>query len=442
MSSLAELSLRAGYKVGGSDRTETALTRELESRGIEVFYSHDASHVAGYDAVIYTVAISPDNPEYKAALAREIPCISRADYLGFIMTSYRHRIGISGMHGKSTTTALCSTAFRAAGADPTVLCGAVMPDAGSTYRIGNDGMFIFEACEYMDSFLDFNPTIAVILNIEMDHVDYFENITQIRRSFANFAALTGPNGVAIVNGDDSNVKLALATYPGRIVTFSANEKSEFDEEPAADFQAANVDLSRGFPSFDVLVKGQKAAHIDLVIPGRHNVANSLAAFAAAVICGLEPEAVAAGISGYFGAGRRMEFKGKYLGADVYDDYGHHPTEIRATLQGCRDIGYERVFCVFQPHTYSRTSKLFDDFASALRQADRALVIDIYAAREQETFGVSSEKLAETIGERGSYIPSLEEVAVTLAAEVTPRDAIVVMGAGDIYKLFPILGVCD
>ncbi|MCQ2428146.1 MAG: Mur ligase domain-containing protein [Clostridia bacterium] len=273
MSSLAELSLKKGYKVGGSDRTETSLTRDLEARGINVYYSHEASHIAGYDAVIYTVAISPDNPEYTAARAREIPCISRADYLGYIMTYYRHRIGISGMHGKSTTTAICSTAFRAAGADPTVLCGAVMPDAGSTYRIGSDGMFIFEACEYMDSFLDFNPTVAVILNIEMDHVDYFSSITQIRRSFASFASLTGPSGVAVINGDDNNVKLALATYPGRTVTFSAREHSDFDEEPMADFQAANIDMSRGFPSFDILIGGKNSAHIDLVIPGKHNIAN-------------------------------------------------------------------------------------------------------------------------------------------------------------------------
>ncbi|MBO4322271.1 MAG: UDP-N-acetylmuramate--L-alanine ligase [Clostridia bacterium] len=440
MSSLAEISLRKGYTVGGSDRTQTDLTRELESRGITVFYNHDASHITGYDAVIYTVAIEPDNPEYTAAKARDIPCISRADYLGYIMTSYRFRIGICGMHGKSTTTAICSTAFRAAGTDPTVLCGAVMPDSGSSYRIGSSPLFIFEACEYMDSFLDFNPTVAVILNIEMDHPDYFSSITQIRRSFANFAAITGPSGTAIINADDSNVKLAMSTYPGRLVTFSSRERKEDDEEPPADFQADSIDLSRGFPSFDILVKGSFAAHVDLVIPGRHNISNALAAFAAAYVCGLDPAQVAAGISGYCGAGRRMEFKGRFLGADVYSDYGHHPTEIRCTIDACRDLGYHRVFCVFQPHTYSRVAKLFSDFASALRQADLAILTDIYAAREPDTYGVSSSQLAEAVGEKGRYLPAYADAVAALAAEVTPGDAVIIMGAGDIYAIFPYLGL--
>ena len=440
MSSLAEISLRRGYAVAGSDRTQTALTEKLENEGITVHYSHDASHVAGFGAVVYTVAISPDNPEYTAALARGIPCISRADYLGYIMTAYKYRIGISGMHGKSTTTAMCGTAFLAAGGDPTVLCGAVMPECDSTYRIGSDSGFIFEACEYMDSFLDFAPSVVVILNIEMDHVDYFKNITQVRRSFASFAALTGPGGAAIINSDDKNIKLALGTYPGRIVTFSSRERGEDDEEDPADFQAANIDLSRGLPSFDVMTGGKIAAHIDLGVPGRHNIANALAAFAAASVCGLDPLRVAAGLSGFGGVGRRMQYKGKFHGADVYDDYGHHPTEIRATLSGCRDMGYSRVFCVFQPHTYSRTYRLFDDFASALRQADRAYPADIYAAREKETFGVSSEKLAAAVGEKAVYLPSLEQIAGSLAGEVGERDAVIVMGAGDIYRIFPYMGL--
>ena len=440
MSSLAELSLRCGYKVAGSDRTETDLTRSLEKSGITVYYSHDASHVSGFDAVIYTVAIDPDNPEYKTALALQIPCISRADYLGYIMTSYKHRIGICGMHGKSTTTAICSTAFRAAGTDPTVLCGAVMPDAGSTYRIGSGNLFIFEACEYMDSFLDFNPTVAVILNIEMDHPDYFKSITQIRRSFANFAAITGPSGTAIVNADDSNVKLAMSTYPGRLVTFSSRERMEDDEEPPADFQAASIDLSSGFPSFDILVKGTFSAHISLVIPGRHNISNALAAFAAAYVCGLPPEKVAAGISGFCGAGRRMEFKGKFLGADVYSDYGHHPTEIRCTLEGCRDLGYKRIFCVYQPHTYTRTAALFPDFVASLRHADRPILLDIYAAREPDTYGVSSRQLAEEIGDNASYAPDLASAAGILAEEAGEGDAVIIMGAGDLYHIFPYLGL--
>jgi len=440
MSSLAELSLKAGYAVSGSDKTETALTDALSEKGITVYYSHDASHVRDCDAVIYTVAIAPDNPEYASAKANGIPCISRADYLGYIMMAYKCRIGISGMHGKSTTTSMCELAFSDAGADPTVLCGAVMPDAGSTYKIGNSEFFVFEACEYMDSFLDFNPTVAVILNIEMDHVDYFENLTQIRRSFGNFAAITGQAGLVIANADDDNVRLALNTYQGTIVTFSAKEKKYPEDDDPADFYVANTDMSRGLPSFDIVCRGDIISHVDLSVPGRHNIYNALATFATAVSLGLDPEAAVAGIARFTGAERRMELKGRFNGADVYDDYGHHPTEVAATLRGCREMGYEHVYCVFQSHTYSRTFKLFDDFVSALKLADMTIVADIYAAREKETFGVSGQSLAEAIGQSGEYYPDYEEMAQRLAGVAHERDAIVVMGAGDIYKLFPYLGL--
>lgn len=437
MSSLAEISAMRGYRVGGSDRSPSATTERLAAAGIQVFYSHEASHITGYDAVVYTVAISPDNPEYKAAISRGIPCISRADYLGYIMTAYRQRVGVSGMHGKSTCTSMCALAFTNAGADPTVLCGTEMREFGSAYRIGMSENFIFEACEYMDSFLDFNPSVAIVLNIEMDHVDYFKSMTQIRRSYANFAALTGPAGYAVVNADDENVRLAMATYPGRLVFFSPS-----GTEKNADWRAENIDLSRGRPSFDIFRRGDEApiAHIDLSVPGVHNVCNALAAFAAGMVCGLDPALLAAGLSAFCGAKRRMEFKGQFYDADVFDDYGHHPTEVAATLRGFRDLGYARVFCVFQPHTYSRTSELRDDFVSALRVADRVILADIYSAREVDTLGMSSALLASMVGEKAKYLPSLEAIADQLAAEVHEGDVIVVMGAGDIFHLFPVMGL--
>lgn len=436
MSSLAHISHIRGYRVGGSDRTETELTDRLAECGIEIFYSHDASHIEGYDAVVYTVAVSPDNPEYKAALSRGIPCISRADFLGYLMTGYKRRVGISGMHGKSTCTSMCAMAFCDAGGDPTVVSGAELSAMGGAYRIGGHDNFVFEACEYMDSFLDFNPTVAVVLNIEMDHVDYFSSMAQIRRSFSAYMTLTGQDGVAIINADDENVMLAAKFFGGRKVTFST-------KDPSADYSAVNIVFDMGRAEFDVVRGGAFAAHIKLSVPGAHNVYNALAAFAAACECGLDGERAAAGISRFTGAHRRMEYKGSFCGASVYDDYGHHPTEVRATLRTMREVGTGRLFCVFQSHTYSRTARLFEDFAAALATADRTVVADIYAARETDTMGVSGERLAaETVkcGGNAVYGGNFEHIVEILKAELREGDTLVVMGAGDIYRIYPMIGL--
>ena len=432
MSSLAHISHIRGYRVGGSDQMQTALTDKLSEAGIEIFYSHEASHIEGYDAIVYTVAISADNPEYNAAISAGIPCISRADFLGYIMTGYRYRIGVSGMHGKSTCTSMCALSFMHAGGDPTVLSGATLAEMGGAYRIGGMDNFVFEACEYMDSFLDFNPNIAIILNIELDHVDYFKSITQVRRSFSDYAAITGSSGYAVVNGDDENVHIAMAGYAGTLVTFGLTE--------GCDYTAYNIEYVGGMASFDVYFRGNYAAHINLSVPGKHNVYNALAAFAAAMISGLDAATVAEGLSHYLGAGRRMEYKGKWNGVDVYDDYAHHPTEISVTLQGFRDMGFGRLFCIYQPHTYSRTAALWDDFVSALSTADRVLPVDIYAARETDTLGVSSALLAQAIGEKATYCARFDDVIEILASEAQPGDAIIVMGAGTVYRIFPLLGL--
>lgn len=431
MSSLACISQLRGYRTGGSDRTETDVTRRLADGGIEVYYTHEAAHLDGYDAVVYTVAISPENPEYKSAVRRGMPCISRADYLGYIMTGYECRIGISGMHGKSTCTSMCALACMDAGANPTVLSGAELEEMGGANRIGGEKLFIFEACEYMDSFLDFNPTVAVILNIEMDHVDYFSSIAQIRRSFAGFAAITGEEGYAVVNADDENVMIAMHSYAGHLITFSTLDSS-------ADWYAANIVFDHGRPAFDAVCCGKTMAHITLSVPGRHNVYNALATIAAAAVAGIPPAEAARGLARFHGARRRTEYKGKLCGADVYDDYGHHPTEIKTTVEGIKGLGYDRVWCVFQPHTYSRTAKLRDYFVTALRSADVILLADIYAARETETYGVSSAQLAEMVGDKARYCKDFGDVAEILNSEARPGDAVLVMGAGDIYKLFPML----
>lgn len=433
MSSLAIITKRRGFKVGGSDRTRTALTERLEAEGIQMHYLHDAANLDGYDAVVYTVAISAENPEYVRAKRDGLLCVSRADYLGYIMSSYERRIGICGMHGKSTCTSMCAQVFMDADADPTVLSGAEMASMGGAFRIGGEKNFIFEACEYMDSFLDFAPSIAVMLNIEMEHVDYFHSIEQIRDSFAKFAAITGKageNGFAVANYDDENVVKTLeeSNYAGNILSFGVRSD--------AMFTAKNITYPAGEPDFDIFKDGELFCHVSLSVHGEHNVYNALATAAVADICGISREMIASGLANYRGAKRRMEFKGTLGGADVFDDYGHHPTEVRTTLEGVSRMGYDRLFCVFQSHTYSRTAEFLDDFATAFDSADKVIFADIYsAARETDTLGVSGETLARVVGERGAYLGDLDEIAKYLNGEMRTGDVLVVMGAGDIYKLF-------
>ncbi len=429
MSSLAHISHLQGYRVGGSDREKTALTERLRSGGIEIYYSHDASNMEDFDAVVYTVAISQDNPEYVRALEKGIPCISRADYLGYLMLNYQNRIGVSGMHGKSTCTSMCATVFMEAGGDPTVLSGAELDAMGGAYRIGKSENFIFEACEYMDSFLDFNPSMAIILNIELDHVDYFSSIDQVCYSYSRFAAITGENGMVIANIDNEYIPQVLEGYKGKIVTFGVVTKS-------ADYSAINIRYPNGCAEFDIMHLGEFIAHVKLSVTGEHNVYNALAAFVAAHVSGLEPEAIAKGLTKFHGAKRRMEFKGKLNGASVFDDYGHHPTEVATTLDGVRkrdDVG--RLFCIFQPHTFSRTYALMDDFAQSFDAVDRVYIADIYPARETDDLGISGKTLAVRIGDKAEYAPDLDSLAREISSMLYPDDALVVMGAGNIYRIF-------
>ena len=428
MSSLALITHRRGYTVSGTDRTRTSVTESLEASGIRVYYEHDAAAAQGADMVVYTVAISPENPEYAYAGVNGIPCVSRADYLGYIMMGYVHRVGIAGMHGKSTCTSMCAQIFVDAGADPTVLSGATTACLGGAYRIGGTQNFIFEACEYMDSFLDFNPSIAVLLNVEMEHVDYFKSMEQIRTSFGKYADLTGESGFAVVNCDDPEVMASVGQYTGGVVTFGI-------ENEYATFRAVNLTYEGGYPAFDILLDGEMFSHVQLSVSGKHNVYNALAAAASAHLCGICAEEIASGLHAFGGAGRRMEYKGRLNGAPVFDDYGHHPTEVAATLQGMGQMGFERIFCVFQPHTYSRTAQLADAFVKAFAAADQVILVDIYAAREKDSRGISSAKLASRMGAHARYIPEFDKIAVVLQGEITERDAVVIMGAGDVYRLF-------
>ena len=429
MSSLAHATLLEGKKVGGSDRVRSALTERLSAAGAQVFYSHDASNLEGYDALVYTVAISEDNPEYVAAHRNGKPCISRADYMGYLMSSYRRRIGISGMHGKSTCTSMCALTLMKADADPTVMSGAELSAMGGAYRIGKKENFLFEACEYMDSFLDFNPNIAVVLNIEMDHVDYFKSMEQIKRSYRSFASIAGKDGKVIANGDDGNVREALAGIVPDVIFFGISSAD-------AEVRAENISVIGGRYAFDIVAYGEKLCDVHLSVSGYHNIYNALACATVALECGLGGVEIKKGLESFGGAARRMEYKGECNGARVYDDYAHHPTEIRSTLLGAKQLLCEggRLFCAFQSHTYSRTAALLDDFADALSVADRVLICDVYAARETNTLGITPELFASKI-EGASACHGFVQPAKILESELREGDVAIIMGAGDVWHIF-------
>jgi len=430
MSSLAHMTKKLGFSVAGSDRNESQITEKLRSEGIEIFGCHDAKNIDGCDAVVYTVAISPDNPEYAEAVRRSLPLVSRADYLGYIMTSKPKRLGISGMHGKSTCTGMCASVFT----DSTVVSGAYSRDMDGYYRIGKDDNFIFEACEYMDSFLDFNPTSAIILNIEPEHLDYFSGLDAIKDSFGKFAALTGEHGRVIYNIHDENIPYAIEKYKGEKISFGINDER-------ADYCAKNVSYAGGNPVFDIFKRGKLLCRVRMSVAGDHNILNALSTAAAADLDGIAPDKISSGLESFKGVGRRMEYKGKLFGADVYDDYGHHPTEIRATLSAARKMSEgKRLTVVFQPHTYTRTASLFDDFVSSLSLADKIMLAPIYAARETDDLGVSSEKLAEKIGKSATAYNNIEEISAALTENTCENDFILVMGAGNIDGIFKILNI--
>ncbi len=407
--------------------------------GIKVYYTASEEHVKDCDALIYTVAIPESNPEYSYAKENGIPLISRADYLGYIMTGYSSRIGVCGTHGKSTTTAMLAKILSCAETNPTVFGGAALKETGEYDIIGGHDYFAFEACEYMDSFLDFNPTTAVVLNIELDHVDYFKSIEQMRESYVKFITLPSCKN-AVMNSDDENCVLVAKEAESRgvnIITFSRNDKS-------ADFYSQNEDLSDGYPEFDIMHGNVKLAHIKLKKPGAHYIYDSLAAFASCYTIDIDSNSIARGLCEFSGICRRMENIGKTKGGAVlYSDYAHHPTEIAATLSAARKITQGKLTVVFQSHTYSRTAELFDDFVSAFSDSgiDKLILCPIYAAREKNTYGITSEKLGSAIAANGKEVvcvPTFEKAAETVENVGKSDDVVIVMGAGDVIEVANIL----
>jgi len=429
MSSLAMIAKNRGYAVTGYDRSRSQMTEKLEDAGIPIDYRPDPDKIDLADAVIYTAAMPAEHPEMKRASETGKPLVKRAEFLGYIMQRYKNRIGVAGMHGKSTTTSMLSQIFIESSVDPTVVNGAELSVLeGGAYRVGSDRHFIFEACEYTDSFLSFLPTIAVVLNIDRDHVDYFLSMEQTIGSFARYMALSPK---ALVNWDDARVRVACDGYKGELVKAGIESRD-------VDYRAANISYERGFGEFDVEKYGVKLGRVKLGVPGSHSVLDALIAAAASDLSGIDFESIARGLHDFKGAHRRMERVGSMHGVEIIDDYAHHPSEIETTLSGVAKQGYNKVWCVFQPHTYSRTAGLFDEFSRAFDHADTVIFADIYSAREVNTFGVSSEDLAKAVGERALYLPTFESIADYLRENAKAGDVILTMGAGDVYKIGQML----
>lgn len=406
-----------GVLVTGSDMNSSVSTDELIAKGIHVSIGHEAANIDGADCIIRTAAAHNDNPEVAAARAAGIPMFERAEAWGVIMQSYKDAICISGTHGKTTTTSMVTHILMEAKLDPTVMIGGYLPLLHAGHRVGHGDTIVLESCEYCDSFLNFFPTLAVILNIEADHLDYFKDLADVEKSFRKFAQLS--SGSILANGDDPHVLQTLAGL--EYVTFGFGKENRVT--------AANI---CDWKHFDVICDGKFYCHLDLSVIGRHNALNALAAAGTAWLLGIPGESVSIGLSGFGGADRRLQFKGKYGDVDVYDDYAHHPDELAATIDAVRTMQYERIILAFQPHTYTRTKALFDDFVRELKKADVAIVAEIYAARERNTVGISSRDLVNQIPE-SIYCETLQDVTHCLRNIARPGDVVLTVGAGDIFR---------
>ena len=407
-----------GLEVSGSDMNSSASTEELVSKGIHVDIGHSAKNIAGARCIIRTAAAHNDNPEIAGARAVGIPVFERAQAWGEIMRSYKNAICISGTHGKTTTTSMMTHILMEAGKDPTVMIGGYLPLLHAGHRVGKGDTIVLESCEYCDSFLNFYPTLAVVLNVEADHLDYFKDLADIQKSFHQFAQMA--TNAVVANGDDPHTVQAMEGIS--FISFGLGETNRV--------HAANV--SPDWQHFDVICDGEKYCHLDMGVLGKHNTMNSLAVAATSWVMGLPGTAVERGIHEFHGAGRRMEFKGTFHGALVYDDYAHHPDELAATLEAVRSMGDHRIVLAFQPHTYSRTKALMEDFIRELKKPDLLVLAEIYAARESNTIGISSADLAARIP--GSiFCETLQDVTACLRENVREGDIVITMGAGDIFR---------
>lgn len=431
MSGLAEILLKENFTVSGSDNKPSALTEHLEKAGVTIFYGQKTSNIIdGIDVVVYTAAIHEDNEEFKAAKDKGLSMLSRAELLGQLMTNYKIPIAVSGTHGKTTTTSMLSHVLLSADLDPTISVGGILKSIGGNIRVGNSDIFVTEACEYTNSFLHFLPKISIILNIDEDHLDFFKDLADIRNSFRRFAELLPEDGTLIINSEIPEYEEITKDLCCRVVTYGTDESS--------DYCAVNVTHDElGAASFDFIKSGEFVSRITLSVTGDHNVSNALSALAVADLLNIPVDVSQKGLKDFHGTNRRFEYKGEFNGVTVIDDYAHHPTEIEASLTAARHYPHREIWCVFQPHTYTRTKALFPEFTATLANTDHIILADIYAARETDTLGISSKDLADALKENGAdahYFSSFEMIENFCRENCKKGDLLITMGAGDVVNI--------
>jgi len=428
MSGLAEILFNSGHIIVGSDRIKSDITEHLEKVGIKVYIGQKAENIEpNTELFVYTAAIKEDNPEIKEAQRLGIKIIDRAELLGCMMNNYTYPISIAGTHGKTTTTSMITEILIQNEDDPTVTVGGLLHSIGGNFRIGSNKYFVAESCEYCDSFLKFNPVSAVILNIEYDHADYFKSLEQLYKSFNTFAKKIPKEGFIIINSEIANIEKVLKDVSSNIIMFGTKNKSGWTAE--------NISFdSFGIGSYSAFFNGKKMFDITLSVPGKHNILNSLAALAVCWKYGISPENIAQGLKNFKGTERRFEYKGSFNGVKIIDDYAHHPTEIKSTLNAARANSINKLWCVFQPHTFSRTKAFLKEFSEAFDEADNIIILDIYPAREKNDGTIHSKDLVELIKKRGKYVlyaESFEKAQKIITSQCKPQDMLITMGAGNV-----------
>lgn len=437
MSGIAEILKNWNFKVTGSDANRSEITDKLSNNGIDVTIGHDFENLKKSDAVVYTAAIKQDDPEIILAKENNIPIIERCDFLGELTKAFSDTIGVSGTHGKTTTTSMVAVCFLKAGLDPNIQVGGILKQINGNYRVGNSDYFIIEACEYVESFLKFRPKAEIILNIDNDHLDYFKTFDNIKNAFRKYVKLLPEDGFLVLNADDENC-LDLASDAGSsFVTYGIKNLE-------ANFTADNISFNDdGFAEFDVYKNKEFFEHIELSVAGIHNVLNALACISLCDHYNISAKTMKEALKDFTGAHRRLEYKGSYNNIRIYDDYAHHPTEISATCDALNNKKFHESWVIFQPHTYSRTKTLLDDFSQALSNFDHIIIADIYAARETNTYGVSSKDIVDRINStRGAshseYIPDFNDIVSYVKTHAKPNDIVLTLGAGNVTDIGPMI----
>lgn len=434
MSALAEILSDKGFAVSGSDIKASHITKKLENNGVKIYIGHHEDNILNADIIVYTSAVKSDNPELLKAKDLDIPALDRAEMLGKVMKDYKTSIAVSGAHGKTTTTSMISLIFEHAEYDPTILVGGELKEIDGNVKVGSNDLLITEACEYKENFLKFNPNVGVVLNIDEDHLDYFKNFEHIFSAFSKFAKLIPKKGYLILNNDDYNVRKLISHANCNIISYGINIDS--------DYHAKNITFNEaGYPSFDVIYKDKLLERFTLNVPGKHNIYNALAAIATTYALGVAVDKIKYKLSKFKGTHRRFDVLGQWNDIKVIDDYAHHPTEIKATLDAVKKFPHNEIWCVFQPHTYTRTKALLLDFAKAFSDADKVIISDIYAAREKDSGEIHSKDLVTHIKQEGYdavYINSFEEIVQYLEEHTKCNDIVLTMGAGNIYEVGEML----